>query len=144
MGSHDWGPNCFCRGQRSGSPPGDQASARVCCESTCSVRRRSSVVANVQIQLVAWYCIRLPGISGLDFQRELAETNIQIPIIFIAAHGDIPMAVRAMKAGAVEFLTQPFRHQDLLDAIQQALGGGTGRDAHTGQKLPSCWSALNR
>ncbi len=54
------------------------------------------------------------------------------------------MAVRAMKAGAVEFLTQPFRHQDLLDAIQQALGGGTGRDAHTGQKLPSCWSALNR
>ncbi len=144
MGSHDWGPNCFCRGQRSGSSPGDQASARVCCESTCSVRRRSSVVANVQIQLVAWYCIRLPGISGLDFQRELAETNIQIPIIFIAAHGDIPMAVRAMKAGAVEFLTQPFRHQDLLDAIQQALGGGTGRDAHTGQKLPSCWSALNR
>jgi FixJ family two-component response regulator len=66
--------------------------------------------------------VRLPGISGLDFQRELAETNIQIPIIFITAHGDIPMAVRAMKAGAVEFLTKPFRHQDLLDAIQQALG----------------------
>jgi FixJ family two-component response regulator len=65
--------------------------------------------------------IRLPGISGLDLQRELAETNIQIPIIFVSAHGDIPMAVRAMKAGAVEFLTKPFRHQDLLDAIQQAL-----------------------
>jgi FixJ family two-component response regulator len=65
--------------------------------------------------------VRLPGISGLDFQRELAETNVQIPIIFITAHGDVPMAVRAMKAGAVEFLIKPFRHQDLLDAIQQAL-----------------------
>jgi FixJ family two-component response regulator len=65
--------------------------------------------------------IRLPGISGLDLQRELAENNIHIPIIFITAHGDIPMVVRAMKAGAVEFLTKPFRHQDLLDAIQQAL-----------------------
>ena len=65
--------------------------------------------------------IRLPGISGLDFQRELAEANIHIPIIFITAHADIPMTVRAMKAGAVEFLTKPFRDQDLLDAIQQAL-----------------------
>jgi FixJ family two-component response regulator len=65
--------------------------------------------------------IRLPGISGLDFQRELAQTNIHIPIIFITAHGDIPMTVRAMKAGAVEFLTKPFRDQDLLDAIQIAL-----------------------
>ena len=74
--------------------------------------------------------IRLPGISGLDFQRELAETKIQIPIIFITAHGDIPMAVRAMKAGAVEFLTKPFRHQDLLDAIQQALGRDRTRRAH--------------
>jgi FixJ family two-component response regulator len=74
--------------------------------------------------------IRLPGISGLDFQRELAETNIQIPIIFITAHGDIPMAVRAMKAGAVEFLTKPFRDQDLLDAIQQALGRDRMRRAH--------------
>ena len=74
--------------------------------------------------------IRLPGISGLDFQRELAETNIQIPIIFITAHGDIPMAVRAMKAGAVEFLTKPFRDQDLLDAIQQALGRDRTRRAH--------------
>src|ERR1700733_2838485 len=65
--------------------------------------------------------IRLPGISGLDFQRQLAEANIHIPIIFITAHGDIPMTVRAMKAGAVEFLTKPFREQDLLDAIQLAL-----------------------
>jgi FixJ family two-component response regulator len=65
--------------------------------------------------------IRLPGISGLDFQRELADANIHIPIIFITAHGDIPMTVRAMKAGAVEFLTKPFRDQDLLDAIHLAL-----------------------
>jgi FixJ family two-component response regulator len=65
--------------------------------------------------------IRLPGISGLDFQRELAHSGIHIPIIFITAHGDIPMTVRAMKAGAVEFLTKPFRDQDLLDAIQIAL-----------------------
>jgi FixJ family two-component response regulator len=65
--------------------------------------------------------VRLPGISGLDFQRELREANIHIPIIFITAHGDIPMTVRAMKAGAVEFLTKPFRDQELLDAIQQGL-----------------------
>jgi FixJ family two-component response regulator len=65
--------------------------------------------------------IRLPGISGLALQRQLAEANVQIPIIFITAHGDIPMTVRAMKAGAVEFLTKPFRDQDLLDAIQVAL-----------------------
>ena len=65
--------------------------------------------------------IRLPGISGLDFQRELADANIHIPIIFITAHADIPMTVRAMKAGAVEFLTKPFRDQDLLDAIHLAL-----------------------
>ena len=65
--------------------------------------------------------IRLPGFSGLDFQRQLAQANIPIPIIFITAHGDIPMTVRAMKAGAVEFLTKPFRDQDLLDAIQAGL-----------------------
>jgi RNA polymerase sigma factor (sigma-70 family) len=65
--------------------------------------------------------IRLPGKSGLDFQRELADANIRIPIIFVTAHGDIPMTVRAMKAGAVEFLTKPFRDQDLLDAVQFAL-----------------------
>ena len=65
--------------------------------------------------------VRLPQMSGLDFQRQLAEIGVQIPIIFITAHGDIPMSVRALKSGAVEFLTKPFRDQDLLDAIQQAL-----------------------
>src|SRR3989441_11113177 len=70
--------------------------------------------------------IRLPGKSGLDFQRELAEANIRIPIIFITAHGDIPMTVRAMKAGAVEFLTKPFRDQDLLEAVQLAVERGPG------------------
>jgi FixJ family two-component response regulator len=65
--------------------------------------------------------VRLPQMSGLDFQRRLSETGVQIPIIFITAHGDIPMSVRALKSGAVEFLTKPFRDQDLLDAIQQAL-----------------------
>src|SRR3984893_2785245 len=65
--------------------------------------------------------VRLPGVSGLDFQAELAKAGISIPIIFITGHGDIPMTVRAMKAGAVEFLTKPFREQDLLDAIQQAI-----------------------
>jgi FixJ family two-component response regulator len=65
--------------------------------------------------------VRLPGVSGLDFQRELADAGIHIPIIFITGHGDIPMTVKAMKSGAVEFLTKPFRDQDLLDAIYQAL-----------------------
>ena len=65
--------------------------------------------------------VRLPGISGLDFQRQLAEANVHLPIVFITGHGDIPMSVRAMKAGAVEFLTKPFRDQDLLDAIQTGL-----------------------
>jgi len=65
--------------------------------------------------------VRLPGVSGLDFQRELADAGIRIPIIFITGHGDIPMSVRAMKSGAVEFLTKPFRDQELLDAIHQAL-----------------------
>jgi FixJ family two-component response regulator len=65
--------------------------------------------------------VRLPQMSGLDFQHRLAEIGLQIPIIFITAHGDIPMSVKALKSGAVEFLTKPFRDQDLLDAIQQAL-----------------------
>jgi FixJ family two-component response regulator len=65
--------------------------------------------------------VRLPGINGLDFQRDLAEKGFRIPIIFITGHGDIPMTVKAMKSGAVEFLTKPFRDQDLLDAIHQAL-----------------------
>jgi FixJ family two-component response regulator len=65
--------------------------------------------------------VRLPGLSGLDLQRELARANVQIPIIFITGYGDIPMSVQAMKAGAVEFLTKPFREQDLLDAVRQAI-----------------------
>jgi FixJ family two-component response regulator len=65
--------------------------------------------------------VRLPGVSGLDFQAELAMTDTHLPIIFITGHGDIPMTVRAMKAGAVEFLIKPFREQDLLDAVQLAL-----------------------
>ena len=65
--------------------------------------------------------VRLPGVSGLDFQAELAKANIRIPIVFITGHGDIPMTVKAMKAGAVEFLTKPFREQDLLDAVRLGL-----------------------
>jgi FixJ family two-component response regulator len=65
--------------------------------------------------------VRLPGVSGLDFQAELSDADIHIPIIFITGHADIPMTVRAMRAGAVEFLTKPFRDQDLLDAVQAAL-----------------------
>ena len=65
--------------------------------------------------------VRLPGLSGLDLQHELKQADVDIPIVFITGHGDIPMTVRAMKAGAVEFLTKPFREQDLLDALQQAL-----------------------
>jgi FixJ family two-component response regulator len=65
--------------------------------------------------------IRLPGVSGLDFQAELAEADIRIPIIFMTGHGDIPMSVKAMKAGAIDFLTKPFRDQDILDAAVRAL-----------------------
>jgi FixJ family two-component response regulator len=76
--------------------------------------------------------VRLPGISGLDFQAELTKGNIQIPIIFISGHGDIPMTVRAMKAGAIEFLVKPIREQDLLDAVQLGLDKDrTRREAET-------------
>jgi FixJ family two-component response regulator len=75
--------------------------------------------------------VRLPGLSGLDLQRELAAAQITVPIIFITGHGDIPMTVQAMKAGAVEFLTKPFRDQDLLDAIAQAIARDrVGRQQH--------------
>jgi FixJ family two-component response regulator len=80
--------------------------------------------------------IRLPGISGLDFQRRLGEANNPIPIIFITGHGDIPMSVRAMKAGAVEFLTKPFRDQDLLDAIQTALERDSSRREQEAELAP--------
>jgi RNA polymerase sigma factor (sigma-70 family) len=74
--------------------------------------------------------VRLRGLSGLDFQRELAARNIRTPIVFITGHGDIPMSVRAMKGGAIEFLTKPFRDQDLLDAIRIALERDRGRREH--------------
>jgi FixJ family two-component response regulator len=74
--------------------------------------------------------VRLPGLSGLDFQRRLADVGVQIPIVFITGHGDIPMTVKAMKSGAVEFLTKPFRDQDLLQAIHQ----GLDRDRATRQQ----------
>jgi FixJ family two-component response regulator len=73
--------------------------------------------------------IRLPGLSGLDFQAELSRSNLQIPIVFITGHGDIPMTVKAMKAGAVEFLTKPFRDQDMLDAVRTALERDQARRA---------------
>lgn len=65
--------------------------------------------------------MRMPGLSGLDLQKELAEAGVEIPIIFVTAHGDIPMSVQAMKAGAIEFLTKPYRDQDLVDALHDAL-----------------------
>ncbi len=71
--------------------------------------------------------VSLPGISGLDFQQQLKKRRVQIPIVFITAHGDIPMTVKAMKSGAVEFLSKPFEDQDLLGAVQQALAGDTAR-----------------
>ena len=73
--------------------------------------------------------IRLPGVSGLDFQAELARANIHTPIIFMTGHGDIPMTVRAMKAGAIDFLTKPFRDQDMLDAVTIALENDRRRRA---------------
>jgi len=84
--------------------------------------------------------VRMPGLSGLDLQRELTEANINIPIIFITGHGDIPMSVRAMKAGAVEFLTKPFQDEDLLDAIQQALE----RDRHSRSQQADTAELRNR
>jgi len=89
--------------------------------------------------------VSLPGVNGLDFQRQLGDAGIQIPIIFITGHGDIPMTVRAMKSGALEFLTKPFQDQDLLDAIRQALD----RDRAARQQqdnlagLRKCYNALS-
>jgi len=74
--------------------------------------------------------IRLPGMSGLDFQVEMAKSGIHIPIIFMTGHGDIPMSVQAMKAGAVDFLTKPFRHQEMLHAVTQALDADQKRRTH--------------
>jgi FixJ family two-component response regulator len=86
--------------------------------------------------------VRLPGVNGLDFQRQLADAGVQLPIIFITGHGDIPMTVRAMKSGAVEFLTKPFRDQDLLDAINHALD--RDRAAHQKQEeLAELWKCYD-
>jgi FixJ family two-component response regulator len=84
--------------------------------------------------------VRLPGISGLHFQQQLRNAGIQIPIIFVTGHGDIPMTVKAMKSGAVEFLTKPFQDQDLLDAVQQALA----RDSASRQGQAELTALQNR
>jgi FixJ family two-component response regulator len=88
--------------------------------------------------------VSLPGVSGLDFQHELADAGIQIPIIFVTGHGDIPMSVKAMKSGAVEFLTKPFLDEDLLGAIQQALDRDkVRRQQQSGlAELRKCYEAL--
>ncbi len=88
--------------------------------------------------------VRMPGLSGLDCQRQLSEAGIHLPIIFITAHGDIPMSVRAIKAGALEFLTKPFRDQDLLDAIQQALERERARRSNEEEtvRLRECFASL--
>ncbi|WP_204128135.1 response regulator transcription factor [Pseudomonas ogarae] len=83
--------------------------------------------------------VRMPGLNGLDFQQEMARLNILVPVVFITAHGDIPMSVKAMKAGALEFLTKPFREQDLLDAITQ----GLNRDQER-RKTAASMDALKR
>jgi len=87
--------------------------------------------------------VRLPGMSGLDFQRALVEAGISLSIIFITGHGDVPMSVQAMKSGAVEFLMKPFRTQELLDAIQQALDRDR-KSAKGGGRLRSCATAMRR
>jgi FixJ family two-component response regulator len=88
--------------------------------------------------------VRLPGMNGLDFQRQLADAGVSIPIIFITGHGDIPMTVKAMKSGAVEFLTKPFRDQDLLDAIQQALDRdrASRQQQSNAAELRKCYESL--
>jgi FixJ family two-component response regulator len=89
--------------------------------------------------------VSLPGVSGLDFQRQLSAAGIQIPIIFVTGHGDIPMTVKAMKSGAVEFLTKPFLDQDLLDAIHQALDRDrvTRRQQSDSTELRKCYETLS-
>ena len=88
--------------------------------------------------------VRLPGSSGLEFQSDLAKANVQIPIIFMTGHGDIPMTVRAMKAGAIEFLTKPFRDQDMLDAVQLGLERDRSRleNEKTDTKLKANFESL--
>jgi FixJ family two-component response regulator len=90
-------------------------------------RSRNSSTAPQDVPACLVLDVRLPGRSRLDFQEELARANLRVPIIFISGHGDVPMSVRAMKGGAVEFLTKPVRDQDLLDAIQQAIAQDRAR-----------------
>jgi FixJ family two-component response regulator len=89
--------------------------------------------------------VSLPGVNGLEFQRQLADAGIQIPIIFVTGHGDIPMTVKAMKSGAVEFLTKPFEDQDLLNAIHQALDRDrvTRRQQSSFARLRQCYETLS-
>jgi FixJ family two-component response regulator len=89
--------------------------------------------------------VNLPGVNGLDFQRQLADAGIQIPVIFVTGHGDIPMTVKAMKSGAVEFLTKPFDDQDLLNAIQQALDRDRAarRQQSNSAGLRKCYETLS-
>lgn len=88
--------------------------------------------------------VRLPGTNGLDFQRELQAAKIEIPVVFITGHGDIPMTVQAMKAGAVDFLPKPFREQDLLDAVQRALDRDRARNAQQqeGREIENLYKTL--
>jgi RNA polymerase sigma factor (sigma-70 family) len=88
--------------------------------------------------------VRMPGLSGLDLQREMASAGIHLPIIFITGHGDIPMSVQAMKAGAIEFLTKPFREQDLLDAVGQAIERDREHRKNEGElsELRRCFAQL--
>ena len=86
--------------------------------------------------------VRLPGMSGLDFQREMVATAIHIPIIFITSHGDIPMSVRAMKAGAIEFLPKPFRDQELLDSVQLALEQDSARRQQEAERV-ALWKRID-
>ncbi|MBS0507276.1 MAG: response regulator transcription factor [Proteobacteria bacterium] len=89
--------------------------------------------------------IRMPGQSGLEFQRQMQELSLALPVIFVTGHGDIPMSVQAMKGGAIEFLTKPFRDQDLLDAIQQGIGRDRERldQASPARQLQAQWDNLS-
>lgn len=90
--------------------------------------------------------VRMPGQSGLDFQRQMQTLGVQLSVIFVTGHGDIPMSVQAMKGGAIEFLTKPFRDQDLLDAIQQGIAHDRDRRAQAGaaQSLQAQWGGLTQ
>ncbi len=113
-----------------------------CVPSPSGPRKSSYAVSVGRAKLPGSGC-EASGINGLDFQRQLAEAGIQIPIIFVTGHGDIPMTVKAMKSGAVEFLTKPFDDQDLLNAIHQALDRDRERRGSR-VSLPSCENATRR